>query len=166
MLIWLTSPVAGLLLSIGMLMILLWKCRVIPIFGLMVAGRTSLLLVGLKLRALLFICLLLRLPLRVLSGVLLKGMGMLVWSVAVLSCLSLGPPQTVQRAEFWCAILALQAYWPCHFCIDDLNVARTTGRLLDRGSLTEPSPLVEDGDLVALVQYKSRTRGRDTVRVT
>ena len=25
-----------------------------------------------------------------------------------------GPPQTVQRAEFWGVIVSLQAYWPCH----------------------------------------------------
>ena len=43
--------------------------------------------------------------------------------------------QTVQRAEFWGAIVALQAYWPCHLGIDNLNVARTTGRLLDHDSL-------------------------------
>ena len=28
-----------------------------------------------------------------------------------------GVLQTVQRAEFWGAILALQAYWPCHLGI-------------------------------------------------
>ena len=77
-----------------------------------------------------------------------------------------GPLQTVQRAEFWGAILALQACWPCHLGIDNLNVARTVGRLLDRGSLTKPLPLVKDGDLVALAQYMIRTRGRHTVRVT
>ena len=74
--------------------------------------------------------------------------------------------QTVQRAEFWCAIVALQAYWPCHLGIDNLNVVRSTGRLLDAGCLAKPLPLVKDGDLVALVQYMIRTRGRDTVRVT
>ena len=48
-----------------------------------------------------------------------------VWCVAegygdarVERCLALMPVrgvlQTVQRAEFWGAILALQAYWPCH----------------------------------------------------
>ena len=36
--------------------------------------------------------------------------------------------QTVQRAEFWGAILALQASWPCHLGIDNLNVARPSGR--------------------------------------
>ena len=77
-----------------------------------------------------------------------------------------GVLQTVQRAEFWGASLAMQAYWPCHLGIDNLNVARTLGRLLDRDSLVQPLPLIEDGDLVALVQYMIRTRGRETVRVT
>ena len=77
-----------------------------------------------------------------------------------------GVLQTVQRAEFWGAILALQAYWPCHLGIDNLNVARAIGRLLDRDCLAKPLPLVKDGDLIALVQYMIRTRGRETVRVT
>ena len=77
-----------------------------------------------------------------------------------------GVMQTVQRAEFWRAILAMQAYWPCHLGIDDLNVARSIGRLLDYGTLDKPLPLVKDGDLIALVQYMIRTRGRETVRVT
>ena len=66
--------------------------------------------------------------------------------------------QTVQRAEFWGAIVAMQAYWPCHLGIDNLNVARTLGRLLDRDCLAKPLPLVKDGDLVALAQYMIRTR--------
>ena len=77
-----------------------------------------------------------------------------------------GVMQTVQSAEFWGAILALQAYWPCHLGTDNLNVARSIGRLLDCGSLVKPLPLVKDGDLIALVQYMIRTRGRETVRVT
>ena len=32
--------------------------------------------------------------------------------------------------------------------------------------MVKPLLLVEDGDLVALVQYMIRTRGRDAVRVT
>ena len=63
-----------------------------------------------------------------------------------------GVMQTVQRADFWCAILAMQAYWPCHLGIDNLNVARSIGRLLGHGSLNKPLPLVMDGDLIALVQ--------------
>ena len=60
----------------------------------------------------------------------------------------------------------MQAYWPCHLGIDNLNVARSIGRLLDHDSLVKPLPLVKDGDLLALAQYMMRTRGRDTVRVT
>ena len=45
--------------------------------------------------------------------------------------------QTVQRAEFWGAILALQACW-CHLGLDNLNVARSLGRLLDRDCLVKP----------------------------
>ena len=36
-----------------------------------------------------------------------------------------GVMQTVQRAEFWGVIIALQAYWPCHLGIDNRNVARS-----------------------------------------
>ena len=74
-----------------------------------------------------------------------------------------GVLQTVQRAEFWCTILALQAYWPCHSGIDNFNVARSIGRLLDRDCLAKPLPLVKDGDLVALAQHMIRTRGRQTI---
>ena len=74
--------------------------------------------------------------------------------------------QTLHRAELWGAILAMQAYWPCHLGIDNLHVARTVGRLLDRDCLAKPSPLAKDVDLIALAQYMIRTRGRETVRVT
>ena len=77
-----------------------------------------------------------------------------------------GVMQTVQRAEFWGPIVALQANWPCHLGIDNLNVARSIGRLLDFDCLTKPLLLVKDGDLIALVQYMIRTRLRETVRVT
>ena len=77
-----------------------------------------------------------------------------------------GVMQTVQRAEFWGAIVALQTYWPCHLGIDNLNVARRKGRLLDLDCLTKPLPLVKDGDLIALARQMIRARGRETVRVT
>ena len=77
-----------------------------------------------------------------------------------------GVLQSVQRAEFWGAIVALQAYWPCHLGIDNLNVVRSIGSLLDADCLAKPLPLVKDGDLIALVRYMINTRGRDTVRVT
>ena len=151
--------VPGLLLSVGMLLTLPKRCLSILMFGLMVAERTSLLLVGLKLL------------------VLVLAFDHSIWRTAeeygdarLERCRAFMPVpgvmQTVQRAEFWGAIIAMQAYWPCHLGIHNLNVARTVGRLLDRDSLVRPLPLVKDGDLIALVQYMIRTRGRDTVRVT
>ena len=71
-----------------------------------------------------------------------------------------GVMQTVQRAEFWGAIVVLQAYQPC------LNVARSIGRLLDHDCLVKRLPLIKDGDLIALARYMIRSRGRETVRVT
>ena len=96
----------------------------------------------------------------------LKNMVMLGLSVVVLFLPVPGALQTVQRAEFWGAIVALQAYWPCHLGIDNLNVVRSIGRLLDADCLAKPLALVKDGDLIALVRYMIRTRGRDTVKVT
>ena len=72
-----------------------------------------------------------------------------------------GPLQTVQRAEFWCTILALQAFWPGHLGVDNLNPVQSIARLLDHGSLSRPLPLVKDWDLIALVRHMP-----DTVSVT
>ena len=76
-----------------------------------------------------------------------------------------GPLQSVQRAEFWSAILALQAFWPGLLCIAYLIVVRSIGRLLDHGSLSKPLPLVKDGDLISIVQHLIHARGRETVQV-
>ena len=74
--------------------------------------------------------------------------------------------QSVQLAELWGAILALQAFWPCHLGIDNLNVVRSVGRLLDHGSFSSPLLLVKDGDLIAVVQHMILARGAETVKVT
>ena len=42
-----------------------------------------------------------------------------------------GPLQTVHRAQFWGVILALQASAAVHLGVDNLNVVRPVGRLLD-----------------------------------
>ena len=42
-----------------------------------------------------------------------------------------GPLQTVQRAELWGVILALQASDGVHLGIDNLGVVRHVGRILD-----------------------------------
>ena len=89
--------------------------------------------------------LLLKSSLKVLSGVLLKSMDARLERCRAFLLVP-GVLQTVQRAEFWDAILALQAYWPCHLGVDNLNVARTVGRLLDRDCLAKPD----------LAQYMTR----------
>ena len=33
-----------------------------------------------------------------------------------------GPLQTVHQADFWRTFMALQAFWPGHFGVDNLNV--------------------------------------------
>ena len=65
--------------------------------------------------------------------------------------------------NFGVLFLPMQAYWPSHLGVDNLDVARSIGRLLDHGGLHKPLPLVKDGDLIALVQHMIRTRGRETV---
>ena len=51
-----------------------------------------------------------------------------------------GPNQSVQRAEYWCVILALQAYSGIHIGIDNMNVLRGVAALLShRVSRSPPS---------------------------
>ena len=59
-----------------------------------------------------------------------------------------GPLQSVQRAEMWGVILALQTSSAVHLGVDNLGVIRHVGRLLDgcRGPI--PFQLVHDGDLL------------------
>ena len=78
----------------------------------------------------------------------------------------LGPLQTVQRAELWGVILALQSADAVHIGVDSLGVVRHVGRLLDDCSFATPLELVTDGDLLILLRRMIDLRGRDTVRVT
>ena len=64
--------------------------------------------------------------------------------------LSLGPLQSVQRAEMWGVILALQSS-AVHVGIDNLGVVRHVGRLLDGHHGSVSFELVKDGDLVLLI---------------
>ena len=115
---------------------------------------------------LVFICLLLSLLLVTRSEGRQKSMVMLVWSVAVLSCRFLVSCRLFSVLNSGELLLPCRAYWPCHLGIDNLNVARSIGLLLDRDSFGKPLPLVQDGDLIALAQYMIRILGRETVRVT
>ena len=82
------------------------------------------------------------------------------------SCRFRAPFQTVQRAESWGAFLALQAFWLGHLVIDNLNVVRSIGRMLDCGSCLSLLRLVKDGDLIAIIRHMILAQGLDTVKVT
>ena len=63
-----------------------------------------------------------------------------------------GPLQTVQRAEQW--------------GVDNLEVVRHIGLLLDGRDTSRPAELVKDGDLILLVEWMLFLRGLDTVRIS
>ena len=77
-----------------------------------------------------------------------------------------GPLQTVQRAELWVVILALQSDKAVHVGVDNLGVVRHVGRLLDGLLPSVPFELVTDGDLLVLIRRMIDLRGHNTVRVT
>ena len=105
------------------------------------------------------------------AGVAVCGAMLIVFSwiaclilVGVL-CLSVGPLQTVQRAELWGAILALQSSDAVHVGVDNLGVVRHVGRLQNGRHCSSPFELA-DGDLLVLIRRMLDLRGRGTVRVT
>ena len=77
-----------------------------------------------------------------------------------------GPLQSVQRAELWSVILALQASGGAHLGVDNLNVVRHVGRLLDGCFRARPFEVLKDGDLLFLIHRMLCLRGFDTVRVS
>ena len=90
--------------------------------------------------------------------------------LAVASCRGFcsvpGPLQSVQRAELWGVILALQASCGVHLGVDNLNVVRHVGRILGGGPSARPFEIVKDGDLLCLIERMLQLRGLDTVKVT
>ena len=77
-----------------------------------------------------------------------------------------GPLQSVQRAEMWGVILALQTSRAVHLGVDNLGVVRHVGRLLGGCRGTKPFELVNDGDLLFLIDRMLRQRGLDTVSIS
>ena len=77
-----------------------------------------------------------------------------------------GPFQSVQRAELWGVILALQSSRAVHLGVDNLGVVRHVGRLLDGCRGPEPFELVNDGDLLLLIERILHLKGLDTVRIS
>ena len=79
-------------------------------------------------------------------------------------CSVLGPLQSVQRAEMWGVILALQSSRAVHLGVDNFGVVRHVGRLIDGCRDPVPFNLVNDGDLLLLIERILHLRGLDTVR--
>ena len=77
-----------------------------------------------------------------------------------------GPLQTVQRAEFWSVVFALQATNAVHLGVDNLNVVRHVGRLLKGLSSVRPLELVDDGDLIILIRKVHSFSGEGTVCIS
>ena len=81
-------------------------------------------------------------------------------------CCVPGPLQTVQRAEFWGVILVLQASCGVHLGVDNLNVVRHVGRLLDNNLGARPFELLKDGDLLCLIHRMLFLKGFGTVKIS
>ena len=78
----------------------------------------------------------------------------------------LGPLQSVQRAEMWCVVLALQTSRAVHLGVDNLGVVRHVDRLLPGCRGPKPFELVNDGDLLLLIEHMLHRRRLDTVRIS
>ena len=79
--------------------------------------------------------------------------------VCRLYCSVPGPLQSVQRAEIWGALVALQGCLRMHVGIDNLNVVNHLAGIIAGRRGGRPFPLVNDGDLLALAQWLLRWRG-------
>ena len=77
-----------------------------------------------------------------------------------------GPLQSVQRAELWGVILALQSSGAVHLGVDNLSVVRHVGGLLDGRGCSVSFELVKDGDLLVFIERMLHLRGLDTVRIS
>ena len=69
-----------------------------------------------------------------------------------LYCSIPGPLQTVQRAEIWRVLVALQGCVRMHVGVDDLNVVQHLSGIIAGRRAGKPFSLVNDGDLLFKVQ--------------
>ena len=81
-------------------------------------------------------------------------------------CSVLGLLQTVQRAELWGGILALQANDGVHLGVDNLDVVRHVGRILDGRVSSRPRELLPDGDPLLLFERMLHFREMNIVRTS
>ena len=154
---------SGVSRMVSMQMRLLHGCLIHPRFGQMVAWSWT--------RSLVFLLLVLVCLLTCLftAGVAAGGAMLIVFSRIVLLIRGFvsvpGPLQTVQRAELWVVILALQSSDAVHVGVYNLCVVRHIGRLLDDCYCSSPLELVTDGDSLVLIRRMLDLRGRNTVNV-
>ena len=70
-----------------------------------------------------------------------------------------GPLQSVQRAELWGVVLALQGAARVHLEVDNLNVVRHVARIVSGKKEGRPFELCVDGDLLSLIENMVHKRG-------
>ena len=95
-----------------------------------------------------------------------RSMVMLAWSVVVLFCLFPVSCRPFSVPSSGVPLLLYRLIGPVIEVLTTLMLFVALVVCLIFDCLTKPLPLVKDGDLIALVQYMIRTRGRETVRVT
>ena len=74
-----------------------------------------------------------------------------------------GPLQSVQRAELWGVILALQCSSAVHLGVDNLNVVRHVSRILE--GPRRPFELTFDGDLLTIIDRMVHQREVRSVKI-
>ena len=77
-----------------------------------------------------------------------------------------GPLQSVQRAELWGVILALQCSSAVHLGVDNLNVVRHVSRILEGRVPCRPFELTFGGDLLTIIERMVHQRGVQSVKVS
>ena len=77
-----------------------------------------------------------------------------------------GPLQSVQRAELWGVILAVQSSSAVHLGVDNLNVVRHVSRLLEGRISGKPFELTFDGDLLIIIERMIQLRGAQSLKIT
>ena len=93
---------------------------------------------------------------------LIDGGGERCW----MYCSVPGPLQTVQRAEIWRVLVALQGQIALHVGVDNLNVVNHLSSLISGRWSGRPFPLINDGDLLGLAREILHSRGRGTTLVS
>ena len=77
-----------------------------------------------------------------------------------------GPLQSVQRAELWVVILALQCSSAVHLSVDNLNVVCHVSRILDGRVACRPFELTFDVDLLTIIERMVYQRGIQSVKIS